>query len=50
MKSVDDILSMIKTLAKMGIDHAIFNMRNPLAEQEPLTIFRDEIIPIAQDL
>ncbi|MFX1286785.1 MAG: LLM class F420-dependent oxidoreductase [Promethearchaeota archaeon] len=50
LKSVDDILSMVKTLSEMGIDHAIFNMRNPLAEQEPLSIFRDEIIPIARDM
>ena len=50
LKSIDDILSMLKTLAEMGIDHAIFNMRNPLAEQEPLSIFRDEIIPLSRDL
>lgn len=50
LKSVADILSMIKTLAEMGINHAIFNMRNPLAKQEPLAIFRDEIIPIASEL
>ncbi|MFW9855981.1 MAG: LLM class F420-dependent oxidoreductase [Candidatus Thorarchaeota archaeon] len=50
LKSVEDIRSMLKTLAELGIDHAIFNMRNPLAEQEPVSIFRDEIIPFAQDL
>ncbi|MFX1508082.1 MAG: LLM class F420-dependent oxidoreductase [Promethearchaeota archaeon] len=50
LKSVEDIQSMVKTLAEMGIDHAIFNMRNPLAEQEPLAIFRNEIIPVVRDL
>ncbi|MFW9779518.1 MAG: TIGR03560 family F420-dependent LLM class oxidoreductase [Candidatus Heimdallarchaeota archaeon] len=48
LKSVEDILSMLKTLADMGIDHAIFNMRNPLSDQEPLSIFQDEIIPFAR--
>jgi len=29
----------------MGVDHVIFNMRNPLADQEPLKIFEEVIIP-----
>ena len=49
IKSADAVLELLKTLAEMGIDHAIFNMRNPLAEQRPLSVFQEEIIPIAKE-
>ena len=41
----DDIITVTKELLEMGVDHGIFNMRNPLADQEPLKIFEEEIIP-----
>lgn len=44
-KSANDIIAVTKELAEMGVDHIIFNMRNPLADQEPLKIFEEEIIP-----
>jgi F420-dependent oxidoreductase-like protein len=50
LKSVEDIIENLKWQAELGIDHAIFNMRQPLASQEPLQIFKDEIIPVALDL
>jgi hypothetical protein len=50
LRTVDEIIENLKWQAKHGIDHAIFNMREPLASQEPLQIFKDEIIPIAADL
>jgi alkanesulfonate monooxygenase SsuD/methylene tetrahydromethanopterin reductase-like flavin-dependent oxidoreductase (luciferase family) len=50
LKTVDDIIENLKIQAELGIDQAIFNMRNPLASQEPLKVFKDEIIPFATDL
>jgi F420-dependent oxidoreductase-like protein len=50
LKTVDDIIDTLKILSDFGIDHAIFNMRHPLADNEPLKIFQNEIIPVAADL
>lgn len=47
--SVADVLAQCRTLAKLGIDHAIFNMPN-VHEIAPLEIFGREIIPAAADL
>ncbi len=50
IKTVEDVFDTLRKLAEMGVDHAIFNMRYPLADNEPLQIFKDEIIPFASDL
>ncbi|MHA1992217.1 MAG: LLM class F420-dependent oxidoreductase [Candidatus Hodarchaeales archaeon] len=49
MKTAEDTIAHLKELAKIGIDHAIFNMRNPLDENNPLEIFKNEIIPAVKD-
>jgi len=49
LKTVEETLDTLKALAKIGIEHVIFNMRNPMAEQEPLKIFKEEIIPTVID-
>ncbi len=49
LKTVEDIIDNLKLQAEMGIDHALFNMRDPLASQEPLEIFKNEIIPAVED-
>ena len=50
LKTIEDIIENLKIQADLGIDHAIFNMQDPLAKQEPLKIFKEEIIPVAKDL
>ena len=50
LKTAADIIENLKWQYKLGIDHAIFNMKNPLASQEPLRIFKEEIIPAVIDL
>jgi hypothetical protein len=45
LKTVDDILENLKWQHELGIDHAIFNMKHPLADNQPLKIFKEEIIP-----
>ncbi len=49
LKTVDDILENLKWQHELGIDHAIFNMKHPLANQEPLRIFQEDIIPVVAD-
>ncbi|MCE7740535.1 MAG: TIGR03560 family F420-dependent LLM class oxidoreductase [Candidatus Heimdallarchaeota archaeon] len=49
LKTADDINATLKILADMGVDHVIFNMRYPLAKQEPIQIFKEEIIPVVAD-
>ena len=48
-KTAEDIITVAKELAEMGVNQVMFNMRNPLAENEPLKIFEEEIIPIVSD-
>ncbi|UCB61029.1 MAG: LLM class F420-dependent oxidoreductase [Candidatus Bathyarchaeota archaeon] len=50
LKTAESTIEHIKGLAKIGIDHAIFNMRYPLDEYRPLEIFQNEIIPAVSDL
>lgn len=45
----EDIINHIKELRALGIDNAIFNVRNPL-EHNVLDLFRDEIIPAVTGL
>ncbi|MDH5449460.1 MAG: LLM class F420-dependent oxidoreductase [Candidatus Bathyarchaeota archaeon] len=50
LKTAKDTIEHLNELAKIGIDHAIFNMRYPLDEHRPLEIFQNEIIPAVSDL
>ncbi len=50
LKTADDIIENLKWQSDLGIDHAIFNMKHPLASQEPLKIFEEEIIPAVLDM
>ncbi|UCE96159.1 MAG: LLM class F420-dependent oxidoreductase [Candidatus Bathyarchaeota archaeon] len=50
LKTAKSTIEHLKGLAKIGIDHAIFNMRCPLDEYNPLEIFQNEIIPTVSDL
>ncbi len=50
LKTAESTIEHLRGLAKIGIDHAIFNMRYPLDEHRPLEIFRNEIIPAVSDL
>ncbi|MGD8546182.1 MAG: hypothetical protein PVH12_08425, partial [Candidatus Bathyarchaeota archaeon] len=50
LKTAEDSIKYLKELAKIGIEHAIVNMRNPLDEYKPLEIFQNEIIPAVSDL
>ena len=50
LRTADDIIDNLKKQHEMGINHAIFNMRTPLASQEPLKTFQEEIIPAVADL
>jgi F420-dependent oxidoreductase-like protein len=43
-QSAADIIAHCKSLADLGVQHAIFNMPN-VSELTPLAIFKDEIIP-----
>ena len=43
------VIEKLKSLAKVGIQHAIVNMRYP-QEITPLQIFKDEILPAVSDL
>jgi F420-dependent oxidoreductase-like protein len=47
--SVADVMGTCRTLAEMGIQHAIFNMPN-VHEITPLEVFGREIIPAAAEL
>jgi len=49
LKTVDDIIENLKWQHELGVDQAIFNMKYPLADQEPLKIFKEEIIPAVSD-
>jgi len=49
IKTANDIIDITKELADMGVNHVIFNMKNPLTDQEPLKIFHEEIIPVISD-
>jgi F420-dependent oxidoreductase-like protein len=48
-QSPGDIIALCRTLASMGIQHAIFNMPN-VQDIKPLEIFGREIIPAVKDL
>jgi len=50
MKSAESIIEYLKELSKIGIEHAIINMRYPLDKYKPLEIFQNEIIPAVSDL
>lgn len=50
LKTAEDTINHLKGLADIGINHAIFNMRYPLDENNPLDIFKNEIIPAAKEL
>ncbi len=45
LKTAGDTIKYLTELAKIGIDHAIVNMRYPLDDYKPLEIFQNEIIP-----
>lgn len=48
-QSEDDVISQLKSLANIGIDHAIVNIPN-IYEIKPIETLRDEIIPAISDL
>ncbi|WP_129630973.1 LLM class F420-dependent oxidoreductase [Candidatus Oscillochloris fontis] len=48
-QSADDIITHCKSLAALGVHHAIFNMPN-VSELAPLTVFKEQIIPAVADL
>jgi F420-dependent oxidoreductase-like protein len=48
-QSADDIIAHCRSLAALGVHHAIFNMPN-VSELTPLTIFKEQIIPAVADL
>lgn len=48
-QSTNDVITQLKSLAEIGIDHAIVNIPN-IFEIEPIEILRDEIIPAISDL
>jgi len=50
LKTAEDTIKYLEELAKIGIEHAIVNMRYPLDENRPLEIFQNEIIPAVSDL
>lgn len=48
-QSAADVIAHCRTLAGLGVHHAIFNMPN-VQDLTPLTIFKEEIIPAVADL
>ena len=44
LKEVEDVIETLREMSDLGIDHVIFNMRDPIAEHSPLLVFKDEII------
>ena len=50
LKTAEDTIQYLEKLAKIGIEHAIINMRYPLDENKPLKTFQNEIIPAITDL
>lgn len=50
LKTAEDTIKHLKELARIGIEHAVFNMRYPLDQYKPLEIFKNEIIPAVSDL
>lgn len=50
LKTAEETIDHLKELAKIGIGHAIFNMRYPLDQYKPLEIFQNEIIPAVSDM
>jgi F420-dependent oxidoreductase-like protein len=50
LKTSEKTIEYLEELAKIGIDHAIVNMRYPLDDYKPLEIFQNEIIPAVSDM
>ena len=49
LKTADGVIDHIKELAELGVQQAIFNMRDPY-NLKNLETFKDEIIPAVKDL
>jgi F420-dependent oxidoreductase-like protein len=50
LKTAENTIEHLRELAKIGIEHAIVNMRYPLDDYKPLEIFQDEIIPAVSNM